>query len=110
MTLLGLDSRLPTTSARLAKPLPENDEREDYLRAFRAPGEGAGLWLEAATRQDSSMAATMTAADALLIRAPYAPAADVGAPVQAILLAEAESILNVAPGGPTETPGTQALG
>jgi hypothetical protein len=49
----------------------------------------------------------MAAADALLIRAPHAPAAAVGTPVEAILLVEAESILDALPGGPTQAPFSQ---
>ncbi len=38
--------------------------------------------------QDSSMLATLARADALVLRAPFAPAVPAGAEVEAILLAE----------------------
>ena len=57
--------------------LPENDSRQDYLRArvFRHDGE---LWAEPFPVQDSSMQKVLAEADALIVRAPHAAAATAG--------------------------------
>ena len=91
MTFLGLPSDLPVLRARTSKELPRNDEREDYLRAFRVTGPDEGWWLEAAGRQDSSVMSALAGADALLVRPPRAGPAPVGSTVNAIPLAEAET-------------------
>ncbi|NRG18712.1 molybdopterin molybdotransferase MoeA [Rhizobiales bacterium] len=65
-------------TARLGTDLGENDRREDYLRARLSRDEHNDLVATAFGRQDSSMLATMTAADALIVRSPYAPAAKSG--------------------------------
>ena len=73
-------------SARLGKGLPENDRREDYLRARLESDDQGLLTAFAFSRQDSSMLATLKDADALLIRPPHAPAAEAGEPCQVIPL------------------------
>jgi molybdopterin molybdotransferase len=79
--MLGLDPALPLERGRITSGLPANDEREDYLRGrLRGREDGLGL-LEPAARQDSSMFATFAQADALIVRAPHAPAAAAGASV-----------------------------
>lgn len=88
---LGLDPALPIRTARLAEPLPANDGREDYLRARRVPGPEPGLWLHCASRQDSSMLATLARAQALVVRPPRAPAATAGQTVDTIWLADVVS-------------------
>jgi molybdopterin molybdotransferase len=90
--LQGLDPALPRRAARTAAALPANDQREDYLRARIVAGPPPDLWLDAHGRQDSSMLAILARADALLVRAPAAPAAAAGDPVEAVLLAEAERL------------------
>ncbi len=81
--LLGLDPALPMRTGRLAQPLPEGIERQDYQRARRI---GDGL-IETASRQDSSMLATLAKADVLVVRPPRAPALEAGAEVSVIDLA-----------------------
>ncbi|MCB1385439.1 MAG: molybdopterin molybdotransferase MoeA [Nitratireductor sp.] len=72
--------------ALLGEALPENDEREDYLRAtLRRDGEGK-LIATAFARQDSSMLATLSKADCLIIRPVHAPAAKAGESVPVVLL------------------------
>jgi len=67
--------------------LPENDSRADHLRAMLTPGPD-GAWVATpASRQDSSMLAVLASADALILRAPFAPALARGAAVQVIPLA-----------------------
>ena len=79
----GLDPALPLSTGRLALPLPEGIERQDYQRARRV---GDGL-VETARRQDSSMLATLAGADVLVVRPPRAPALEAGATVTLIDLA-----------------------
>ena len=80
--LSGLDETGPVlTTARLGRDLPENDGREDYLRASLARA-AEGAWIATpADRQDSSMMATLQQADCLIRRAVRAPALKAGATV-----------------------------
>ena len=69
--------------ARLGCDLPENDERQDYLRASlmpAAPGHPLAGELLATpfARQDSSMLSALARADCLVIRPPHAPQAKAG--------------------------------
>lgn len=88
-TLLGLPAAdPPTTTVRLAVPLPANDHRADHLRATldRAPD---GTWLATPFPvQDSGMLARLAWADCLVLRAPHAPALAAGETAEAILLGE----------------------
>lgn len=69
--------------ARLGSDLPQNDERQDYLRASLDlagedhPLEGESIATPFA-RQDSSMLSALARADCLVIRPPHAPAAKAG--------------------------------
>ena len=64
--------------AFLATPLPANDVRQDYLRAILSRDAEGRLMAAALANQDSSLLATYARARALIIRAPFAPAADKG--------------------------------
>ena len=77
----------PTRRARLGSDLPENDRRQDYLRATCAPGLDGLPLATPFPRQDSSMLRLLSRADALLVRAPHAPPLPAGAPVEIIELA-----------------------
>lgn len=83
---LGLAPELPEETARLAAPLPANDLRQDYLRASLEPGGGGPPLARAASRQDSSMQATLAHADALIVRPPFAAPLAAGAEVPVIRL------------------------
>jgi molybdopterin molybdotransferase len=77
-TLAGRqDIELPTSEARLGRDMPENDERQDYLRATLANGPD-GPVATPLPAQDSSLMAPLAKADCLLIREPHAPAASAG--------------------------------
>ncbi|MBI5129813.1 MAG: molybdopterin molybdotransferase MoeA [Rhodopseudomonas palustris] len=66
--------------ARLGGDLAANDQREDYLRAHLTLRDD-GQWLATPVdRQDSSLLARLSAAQGLIIRPPFAPAAAEGAP------------------------------
>src|SRR5690606_18249922 len=64
--------------ARLAGPLGENDHRQDYLRARLRPSPDGLPEVEAYSRQDSSMMATLAEADCLIVRPPHAPPSTTG--------------------------------
>ena len=71
-------------TARLATPLPANDQRQDYLRA-RLSHSGDDLPLITPfDRQDSSMISVLSRSDALLVRPPFDPARAIGDLVTAL--------------------------
>jgi molybdopterin molybdotransferase len=74
------DIQHPREPALLGRDVPANDVREDYLRArleTRADGQTVATPVD---RQDSSLLGKLSAAQALLIRSPFAPAASAGSP------------------------------
>lgn len=83
--MLGAETRTPLLSARLASDLPANDSRQDYLRARLTHASGE-LAVEPFAIQDSSMLSVFAAADALILRAPHAPAAKAGERVEILPL------------------------
>ncbi|MBL6080263.1 molybdopterin molybdotransferase MoeA [Belnapia sp. T18] len=87
--LSGLPGAPPRTIRALAgADLPENDRRFDHLRATLQPGpEGIPLAIPFPL-QDSSMMKTLARAEALILRAPGAPALQTGAPVEVIPLGD----------------------
>ena len=85
--LSGLPGNAPRTLRALAgAALPENDGRFDHLRATLAPGPDGIPVATPFPHQDSSMMKTLARADALILRAPGAPALAAGAAVQVISL------------------------
>ncbi|MFL1462289.1 gephyrin-like molybdotransferase Glp [Roseococcus sp. DSY-14] len=73
----------PLVTARLAAPLPANDHRADHLRAT-LHRDGAAWRVTPAPMQDSSMLRILAASDALILRAPHAPALPPGAEVDCL--------------------------
>jgi molybdopterin molybdotransferase len=73
----------------LGADLPANDARQDYLRATLRPGSDGPPVATAHAVQDSSMLSVLAASDALIVRAPHAPAARAGAPCRIIRLSAA---------------------
>jgi molybdopterin molybdotransferase len=63
--------------AKLGRDLPENDEREDYLRAVLTR-DADGEIATPVTTQDSSLMAPLSRSGCLVIRPPHAPAAAAG--------------------------------
>ena len=63
----------------LGRDLPANDERVDYLRSTLTPGPN-GPVAHPLPNQDSSLMAPLAAADCLVIREAFAPAASSGSP------------------------------
>ena len=68
--------------------LPENDRRQDYLRARIERRTDGRLVATAHDRQDSSLQALLVGSDGLLIRKPLAPAAKAGDPCEALRFAD----------------------
>lgn len=79
-------AEIATLPARLGSDLPANDERQDYLRARLATADDGTLVASPFPRQDSSMLRLMAEAEALVVRAPHAPAARAGEPCRIIRL------------------------
>lgn len=73
-------------TALLGRDLWANDVREDYLRARLETRADGRLIATPLTRQDSSLLAYLSQADALVIRPPFAPAAAAGAPCELLRL------------------------
>jgi len=87
--LLGLDAPAhPLEPMVLGADLPENDRRQDYLRATVAANGDGRRTATPYGRQDSSMLALLAAADGLIVRAPHAPAAAKGAAVEVLSFPE----------------------
>ncbi|MDD7908593.1 molybdopterin molybdotransferase MoeA [Pseudovibrio exalbescens] len=69
----------------LGAPLKPNDMRQDYLRARIEVDNHGNKKLVANERQDSSMLSLLSASDALIVRPPHAPAAEIGEQVPYLL-------------------------
>ena len=72
--------------AKLTKPLPENDERQDYLRAALERKKDGSLHVSPFEKQDSSVFSGLAQADALIIREPFATGAKIKSQVPIIRL------------------------
>ena len=72
--MLGLDWQVRFETALAAHDLPENDRREDYLRARLSLNAAGQPVVDAFGKQDSSMLRLLSDADALIVRAPLTPA------------------------------------
>jgi molybdopterin molybdotransferase len=83
--MLGLAAPDEVATATLGAPMPANDGRQDYVRAKLHAAEGHRVVTPFAL-QDSSMLATLAAADALIIRPVLAPPAPAGTSVPVLLL------------------------
>lgn len=64
--------------ATLGRDLPQNDERQDYLRAALTSNPDGTLTATPIGNQDSSLMAPLARADCFVIREPYAQAAAAG--------------------------------
>lgn len=88
--LQGLPAEIgPNGTARLARDLPANGPREDYMRArWVERSEDGPLEVDPATVQDSSMMTRLAQADCLIVRPPHAPAAKPGTEVDILVFPE----------------------
>jgi molybdopterin molybdotransferase len=66
-------------AALLGRDIAANDQREDYLRAHLSTRDDGALIVTPVDHQDSSLLGNLAAAQALLIRPPFAPEAKAGA-------------------------------
>ncbi|MFK4725337.1 molybdopterin molybdotransferase [Bradyrhizobium niftali] len=72
--------------AVLGRDVGANDQREDYLRARLERRDDGTLVALPVNHQDSSLLANLAAAQALLVRAPFAPKAEAGTPCEVLRL------------------------
>jgi molybdopterin molybdotransferase len=72
--------------AVLGRDVGANDQREDYLRARLERRDDGMLVALPVNHQDSSLLANLAAAQALLVRAPFAPKVEAGAPCEVLRL------------------------
>jgi molybdopterin molybdotransferase len=75
-------------TALLGRDLDANDRREDYLRARLERREDGALIATPVNHQDSSLLGMLAAAQALVIRPPFAPAAAKGSACEILRLPE----------------------
>jgi molybdopterin molybdotransferase len=79
LAMQGLPGELPPfMTARLGAPMKANDKREDYVRGSVKPGPDGILVATPFSVQDSAMMSSLARADGLIVRRPFAPAANVG--------------------------------
>lgn len=85
-TLGHIKVRNRLAAATTTLPLAANDKRQDYIRARLTRSADGKFSATAFERQDSSMMQTFAQSDALIVRAPGAPATDAGSPCNVLLL------------------------
>ncbi len=73
-------------TALLGRDVAANDQREDYLRARLEVRADGALIATPVDHQDSSLLGNLAVARALVIRAPFAPAASAGSPCNILQL------------------------
>ena len=83
--MLGAPDEATLVTAKLSGDLKENDARQDYVRARIEINDGE-RFVRPFAIQDSSMLSVLARADALIVRAPHAPAAASGETVPVLLL------------------------
>jgi molybdopterin molybdotransferase len=85
--MLGLpDSATGRRSAYLGGEVPQNDRREDYMRATLTTDDSGRLIATPFPKQDSSMISLLAKAGCLVIRKPHAPPAKLGDSVEIVVL------------------------
>lgn len=81
----GRPYRPEIRSAKLGAAMAANDRRQDYIRA-RVREEAGELTATPLGLQDSSMLRRLADAEGLIVRDPFAPAADAGADCRVLML------------------------
>ena len=81
---LGLEAQPDIHTLRLDADLPENDRRQDYIRAVYTKNQDGRVSVKPLGKQDSSMLRNFCHADALILRPPFAKAAQQGEAVPVI--------------------------
>ncbi len=82
--MLSTDDRQTEILAELTDDLPANGSRENFLRGRIVPGTDGMARVTPANNQDSSLLSPFLTANALIQRAPHAPAAAAGSRVHCI--------------------------
>jgi len=82
----GLPDPDRTRTAILSKDLPENDQRQDYLRSNLETDAKGQLLATASPQQDSSLMNVFADARCLIIRPPFAPPAKAGSTCDVMVL------------------------
>ncbi len=85
----GLPPTVETTVAELGCDLPENDVRQDYLRATLDVAPDGRRVATPFRRQDSAMSALLARAECLVVRPPHAPAAVKGDRIDIVMFPSA---------------------
>ncbi|MBO6755676.1 MAG: molybdopterin molybdotransferase MoeA [Roseibium sp.] len=86
-TMLGLgETEYEERIAELGADLPENDRRQDYVRALLDTGTDGRLVVTPFEKQDSSMLGLLARSGALIVRPPHAPRAGAGENVPILML------------------------
>ena len=81
---LGLKAQPDIHTLHLDADLPENDRRQDYIRAVYTKDQDGRVSVKPLGKQDSSMLRNFCHADALILRPPFAKAAQQGEAVPVI--------------------------
>ena len=82
----GRPFRQDVRTAVLGRPMPANDLRQDYVRAVLRDEDDGSLTAFPFETQDSSMLKTFAESNGLVIREPFAPAAEAGEPCTVLRL------------------------
>ncbi len=72
--------------AKLESPMRSNDRRQDYVRALIRSNDDGTFSAQPFSIQDSSMLSVLAAANGLIVREPHANSANIGDPVQVLML------------------------
>ena len=81
-----LFQRARLKKAVLSKALPENNQRQDYLRGDLETAPDGQLGAVPLAQQDSSLMRGLADARCLIIRPPFAPPAEAGSPCEVLVL------------------------
>jgi molybdopterin molybdotransferase len=84
--MMGVPEADPETTAILDGALPENDHRQDYMRASMTIAADGRRTVSPFQAQDSSMQRILQSSQALIVRPAHAPAAHPGDSVSVLLL------------------------
>ncbi len=85
--MLGISQTVTASeTATLGQDLPENDLRQEYLRASLATGADGGQLVMPLGKQDSAMLARFSEAHCLIVRRPFAAVAKAGDSVEILPL------------------------
>lgn len=85
-TVIDPAGGLEREHASLATPLEANDQRADHLRASLTRAASGAFVVTPFSRQDSGMLRRLADCEALILRAPHAPAAAAGTDVEILRL------------------------